>query len=141
MDNSYEPVRPRRVLVVDDSPDAADALAMLVRGWGHDVRVEYGGEQELRAALDFRPDVCLLDLSMPRMSGFDLAGRLRQDPRTAGAVLVAVSGWGDSETQRRARDAGFDAFLLKPSDLDALRGVLAASARSGTASAPSAGGG
>jgi two-component system, sensor histidine kinase len=118
----------RRVLVVDDNPDAADALATLLRGWGHDTRAAYGGEAGLRAAREFRPDVCLLDLGMPGLSGFELAERLRREPVTAGAVLVAVSGWGEPETRRRAREAEFDHFLLKPSNLQILRAILAGQA-------------
>ena len=118
------PSGPRRVLVVDDNQDAADALAMLVRTWGHDVRVAYSGEQGLQAARDFQPEVCLLDLGMPGMSGFELAARLREEPTTAGAVLTAVSGWGDHETRRRAIEAGFEHHLLKPSNIEMLRAIL-----------------
>jgi CheY-like chemotaxis protein len=121
------PYPARRVLVVDDNPDAADALAMLVRGWGHDARAAYGGEQGLRVASEFGPEVCLLDLGMPLMSGFELAARLRGEPAAASVVLVAVSGFGDPETRRRAHESGFHHFLLKPSDLDRLRAILAGS--------------
>jgi CheY-like chemotaxis protein len=110
--------------VVDDNHDSADSLAMLIRAWGHDVRVAYGGAPGLQLALDFRPQVCLLDLGMPGMNGLELASRLRREPATAGAVLVAVSGWGDANSRRQSRDAGFACHLLKPANLDALREVL-----------------
>jgi two-component system, sensor histidine kinase len=118
----------RRVLVADDNPDAADSLALLISAWGYDVRVAYSGDRALQSALEFRPDVCLLDLGMPGLTGFEVAERLRQEPRTAGAVLAAVTGWGDADTRRRVTAAGFDYHLLKPAPLDELQTILAGGA-------------
>jgi CheY-like chemotaxis protein len=128
MDTTHGPTG-RRVLVVDDNRDSADTLAMIVRSWGHDVRTGYSGQQGLREALQFLPETCLLDLGMPGMSGLELASRLRQEPTTAGAVLVAVSGWGDPESRQKAKKAGFDHHFLKPADLNALHEVLAGTPR------------
>ena len=116
---------PRRVLVVEDNKDAADGLAKLVRAWGYDTRVAYGGPQGLTLAFEFSPDVCLIDLGMPVLSGFELARFLRGDPRTAGILLAAVTGWSDEETRRKCREVGFDYHFTKPADIDELRNVLA----------------
>jgi signal transduction histidine kinase len=120
---------PRRVLVVDDNVDAALSLAILMRAKGHEASPVHEGAAVLEAARSFRPDVVLLDIGLPGdLSGYDLAPLLRQEPGFAGVLLVALTGYGQDEDRRRAHEAGFDAFLTKPADLDALD-VLLASAR------------
>jgi PAS domain S-box-containing protein len=113
-----------RVLIADDNHDAADTLAMLLEMNGNDVRTAYDGQDALRAAEEHRPDVILLDIGMPGMNGYDVARRLRERHETRGAVLVAMTGWGQEKDRRRSREAGFDHHLVKPVDLDALDALL-----------------
>ena len=114
---------PRRVLVVDDNIDAADSLGMLLQVRGDAVRVAYDGEEALVAEADFHPEVVLLDIGMPKLSGYDVARRLRE-LRGAGVFIVAITGWGQEEDRRRARDAGFDHHFTKPVDYAALLDVI-----------------
>lgn len=114
-----------RVLVVDDNEDAASSLAMLLALSGHEVAVEHSGPEALRQADGFLPHAVLCDLGMPGMSGHEFALRLRQDPRFAGTLLVALTGWGADEDQRRSRAAGFDAHLIKPASVDEVMALLA----------------
>jgi PAS domain S-box-containing protein len=114
----------RRILVVDDNRDAADSLAMLLQGAGHDVQVAYDGEQALQAAASMRPDLVLMDIGLPRLNGYDVARRLREQPWGSGIVLVALTGWGQEEDRRRSREAGFSLHLVKPLDPEALNDVL-----------------
>jgi len=113
-----------RVLIVDDNRDAADSLAMLVRLWGHDAQTAYDGEAGLEAARTFRPDLFVLDIGLPRMDGFELARRLRQQSEAGRAKLVAVSAYSGTEHERRAQEAGFDYCLVKPTDPNDLARLL-----------------
>jgi PAS domain S-box-containing protein len=117
---------PRRVLVVDDSPDAADSLALLLQLEGHQVRVAYDGQSALEQAEADPPDIAFLDLGMPNMDGFELVQRFRKSPRLQRVVLVAVTGWGQEEDRRRTRAAGFDDHLVKPVQPEALHALLSA---------------
>jgi two-component system, OmpR family, response regulator len=114
-----------RVLCVDDFRDAADTLGTLLKIYGCDVRVCYDGPAALQIAPLFRPDVCVLDLSMPGMTGDELARRLRAMPLRPMPRLVAVTALGDREARERTRMAGFDAHLVKPVDPDALANMVA----------------
>ena len=114
-----------RVLVVDDNVDAADALAMHLETAGHAVQAVYGGAAALAAARELRPELVLCDIGMPEVDGHAVARALRGDPRLAGAMLVALTGWGSEEDRRRTRDTGFDEHLVKPVDLEALDTLLA----------------
>ncbi|HUQ29468.1 MAG TPA: response regulator [Usitatibacter sp.] len=113
----------RRVLVVDDNADAADSLAMLLQVRGDEVRVAYDGEEALVAELDFQPQVVLLDIGMPKLSGYEVARRIR-DARGPGVLIVAITGWGQDEDRQRAREAGFDHHFTKPVDYAALLEVI-----------------
>jgi CheY-like chemotaxis protein len=104
------------VLVVDDNPDAAESLALVLRTAGHEARVAWNGLDALAAAREARPDVVLLDLGMPCMNGYEAAHRFREDPAIGSAVLYAVTGWGSDEDRRRTREAGFACHLVKPVD-------------------------
>jgi signal transduction histidine kinase/CheY-like chemotaxis protein len=115
----------RRVLIVEDNRDAADSLRMLLELAGHEVAVAYTGAEGLRAAQARRPDVVLCDLGLPGLSGFEVARALRQGADTAGVRLIAVSGYGRDEDQRRAREAGFDEVLVKPVSPAVLERLLA----------------
>ena len=110
----------RRVLVVEDNPDGANTLARLLRVCGHDVRTAIDGPTALEAAGAFRPDVVLLDIGLPGMSGHEVAAQLRRLPGLASALLLAVTGYGQAEDRDRSRQAGFDAHWTKPIDHDAL---------------------
>jgi CheY-like chemotaxis protein len=104
----------RRVLIVDDNVDAANALAALLRQERHTVEVSHSGAAALEVARTFQPQVALVDLGMPGMNGFEVAERLRA--ALDGVVLVAVSGYSGDESRRRARAAGFDEYVVKPFD-------------------------
>ncbi|HET9369873.1 MAG TPA: response regulator [Vicinamibacterales bacterium] len=103
-----------RVLVVDDNRDAADALGLLIQLHGHDVRIAYDGPQALEAGPAFDPHVVLLDLGMPDLDGFETARQMRLAPWGRRAMVVALTGWGQSEDRRRTSEAGFDLHLVKP---------------------------
>jgi PAS domain S-box-containing protein len=114
----------RRILVVDDSVDAADSLAAYLRMQGHEVRIANDGPAALDAAQAFRPEVVLLDIGLPRIDGYEVARRLRKEAGSTKVLLVAVTGYGQEEDRRRAQEAGFDALLVKPADLSALQRLL-----------------
>jgi PAS domain S-box-containing protein len=114
-----------RVLVVDDNLDAANALKMLVEEAGHLVRMAYTGPTALAAALDYRPDVMLLDIGLPELDGFEVAKRIRQDPLLRDILLVAVTGYRQATDRQRGLEAGFDHYLVKPADFETLRQILA----------------
>ncbi len=113
-----------RVLVVDDSRDAARTLAMLLGRKGHRVAVAHDGPQALEAARADPPDVVLLDIGLPRMDGFEVAARLRAEPATREAYLVAMTGFGQEDARRRSQEVGFDCHLVKPVDPEALDEIL-----------------
>jgi PAS domain S-box-containing protein len=106
----------RRVLVVDDNVDAAESLALLLRAVGHEVRTAHDGLEALREAEAHRPEVVLLDIGLPRLDGYEVARRLRQQEGLRGALVVALTGYGQEEDRRRAAAAGFDVHLVKPAD-------------------------
>lgn len=114
----------RRVLVVDDNRDAAESLAMLLQMVGHDVRVAGDGPTALATAAEFRPDLVLLDIGLPGMSGYEVAGRLRAVCSKDRLVIAAVTGYGQDEDRLRAHAAGFDHHLTKPVDFARLQSVI-----------------
>jgi len=109
-----------RILVVDDNRDAAQSLVAMLRLMGAEVQEAHDGPQALRLAESFRPEVVLLDIGMPGMSGLEVARRMRALPWGAGIMLVAQTGWGQEQDRERARAAGFDVHLTKPIDYTAL---------------------
>ncbi|QGZ66157.1 ATP-binding protein [Paraburkholderia acidisoli] len=117
-------IRSRRVLVVDDNRDAADSLSMLLGVLGHTPEVAYGALEAIERAQTFLPEVALLDIGLPGMNGYELAGKLREIPHLEGVRLVAVTGYGQPEDYQRTREAGFDEHLVKPIDHDALQRSL-----------------
>lgn len=118
-------VRGLRILVVDDNADAADTLAMLLQASGHQVYVEYDGPPAVERARREQPQVLILDIGLPGMDGYELARRLRLIPGLRGAVLIAVTGYGQPEDRARSAAAGFDHHLVKPIDPDQLDILLA----------------
>jgi PAS domain S-box-containing protein len=114
-----------KVLVVEDNPDAAQALAELLELWGHEVAVAVDGTAALRTVESFRPDVVLMDIGLPGMDGYELARRLRERPDLRGARFIALTGYGQEADRRRSAEAGFDDHLTKPADPGLLRELLA----------------
>jgi CheY-like chemotaxis protein len=117
--------RARRILIVDDNRDSADSLAVLLRILGHEVRQAYDGLEGFAAALEFLPDVLLLDIGLPGMNGYEVAKRIRSENGLRSVRIVAVSGYGSDEDRQRARAAGFDDYLVKPLELASLESILA----------------
>ncbi|AGA25175.1 hybrid sensor histidine kinase/response regulator [Singulisphaera acidiphila] len=117
---------PRRVLVVDDHKDSALSLARVLRHWGHDVRVVHEGASAIEEAGTYPFDLVLLDIGLPGMDGYQVAGHLREltGAGVTGPVLVALTGYGQEEDLRRAWRAGFDLHMVKPVSLDDLRQLL-----------------
>jgi len=113
-----------RVLVVDDNLDAVETLAMLIALWGHDVRSAGDGPTAVETAAAHRPDVVLLDISLPGMNGYEVAERLRARPELAQTVLVAMTGYGQAEDKSQTRRAGFTLHLVKPVEPDVLQKLL-----------------
>ena len=114
-----------KVMVVDDNVDAAETLSMLLDAAGHEVEVEHDSRRALERARTAPPDVFLLDIGLPEIDGNELARRLHAQPETAGSVLIAVSGYGQEQDKRAAREAGFRHHLVKPVDFDQLAELLA----------------
>jgi CheY-like chemotaxis protein len=112
----------RRILVVDDNIDAAEALAELLREYGHNVRTAHGAGSGINEALRMRPEIVLLDISMPDADGYEVARRLRTD--LSGAILVALTGYGERRHRQKSREAGFDHHLTKPVDMHELEKLL-----------------
>lgn len=112
-----------RVLVVDDSVDAADTLAALLRIWGHEVFTAHDGGQALSAARTHRPDVVLLDIGLPDLDGYAVAAQLRAEG-LGGRLLVALTGYAADQHGDRVKESGFDGHLLKPIDPAALQRLL-----------------
>ena len=132
-----------RVLIVEDDPDTADAIRTVLAHWGHEVWIARDGATGIDLAARFRPDVAMIDLSLPDIDGFEIARQIRNHPGRAAPVLVAATGFDTRAVRLAAGEVGFDHFLTKPFDLKKLRAVLTAwDAKSGTpADPPSAGAG
>ncbi len=113
-----------RILVVDDNRDATDSLALLLEMHGHDVISAYEGRAVLDLAAREKPSVVLLDIGLPDVDGFEIARRLRADPRTAHMVLVALTGYGQAEDLENSRRAGFDHHLVKPAAVDRILALV-----------------
>jgi PAS domain S-box-containing protein len=113
------------IMVVDDNVDAAEMLGLLLEASGHRVSIEHDPLRALERARAEAPQVCLLDIGLPGIDGYELARRLRAQPVTRHALLVAITGYGQDSDRRLAMEAGFDRHLVKPIDLDALQDALA----------------
>ena len=114
----------RRILVVDDNEDAAELLAATLELMGHHTVVAHDGPGALRAVASFAPEIAMLDIGLPVMDGYELARRLRDEPRLGGTRLVAVTGYGQEADRQRSQAAGFDAHLVKPIDVAQLPLVI-----------------
>ena len=117
----------RRILVVDDNRDSAQSLAMLLKLTKNDVHLAYDGEEALAASAQWRPEVVLLDIGLPKLNGYEVARRIRGQAWGKDLVLVALTGWGQDEDRRQSSEAGFDGHLVKPVEHAALMKLLAES--------------
>jgi len=126
--HAEEPAAGLRILVVDDNEDAAEMLYEALGAKGHQVRVAYDGPSAVRVAEAFTPDVAFLDIGLPVMDGYELAGRLRQLPGLATLRLVALTGYGQDSDRQKSREAGFDHHLVKPIDFEAMETILSSAA-------------
>jgi len=113
-----------RILAVDDNVHMAKGLASILRMWGHNVRTAHDGAAALEVATQFSPEVVLLDLSLPRVDGLEVARRLLQRPERSPALMVSMSGFGQEDTRKHSNEAGFHHHLTKPFDMNVLRGLL-----------------
>jgi PAS domain S-box-containing protein len=118
-----------RILVVDDNRDSAATLSMLLRILGNDVRIAHDGVEAIGEATEFRPDVVLLDIGLPKMNGYEVARRVRSEPWGRRMVLIALTGWGQDRDRQLSREAGFDHHFVKPVDPAALTKLLASVAQ------------
>ncbi len=125
---SAEPVRPRRILVIEDNLDAAETLREMLEMRGHLVEVTHDGRRGIEKARAFRPDVVLCDIGLPEMDGYAVARAIRSDASVASTVLVALTGYALPDDQRRAAEAGFDAHVAKPASIEQILGVVSAGA-------------
>lgn len=115
----------RRILLVDDNVDLAESLATLMKRYGHEVQIAHDGPTALEAAKKYQPEVVFIDIGLPRMSGHDVARKLRTQPGSEKVLLVAMSGWGTEKDRRLAHEAGFDEHLVKPFSSEVLNKLVA----------------
>jgi PAS domain S-box-containing protein len=123
---SVEPATPRRILIVDDNPDSARSLAIIESRQGHKTWTALNGPDALAIATEFLPDVVLLDIGLPGMTGLEVAQQIRAIPALQNVLVIGMSGYGRSEDFSEAKRAGFDRYLVKPLDLDELHRLLRA---------------
>jgi PAS domain S-box-containing protein len=116
-----------RILVVDDNKDSADSVGMLLQLKGNDMRTAHDGLEAVEVAETFRPELVLLDIGLPKLNGYEVARRIRQQPWGRDVILVALTGWGQDEDRRRSQKAGFNFHIVKPMELAALEELLAGS--------------
>ncbi len=116
---------PLRVLVVDDNEDTVFSLSMLLRASGHDVRIAHDGLAAVQAAIDYRPDVVLLDIGLPGLTGYEVAKRIRQHPDLKHVMLIALTGYGQDSDRETSLEAGFNHHLVKPARFEQLQQILA----------------
>lgn len=114
----------RRILVVDDNPDALESLSRLVTLMGNEVRLARDGREAIEVGREFKPEVVLMDIGMPNLNGYDAARQMRQERWGQEASLIATTGWGQDEDRRSSDDAGFNQHLVKPISLAALNAVF-----------------
>jgi PAS domain S-box-containing protein len=125
---AFDTVQPNtvssRILVVDDNQDAATSLAMLLKRLGYDVCLAHDGLEAVEVATSVHPQIVLLDIGLPKLNGYDAGRLIREKCPDRNLVLVALTGWGQSDDRRRSEEAGFDAHLVKPVDISALMNIL-----------------
>jgi CheY-like chemotaxis protein len=112
-------------LIVDDNRDSADSLSMMLKIRGNATRTAYDGEAAVTTAREYRPDVILLDIGLPKLNGYEACRRIRQQPGGKSPIIIAQTGWGQDEDRQRTLESGFDYHLVKPVDPQALMELLA----------------
>ena len=122
--SSASGVTSRRILVVDDSIDGAEAMALLLKYDGHDARTAHDGHAAVTEARAFLPEVVFLDIGLPGKDGYDVARELRAEPSLNGVVLIALTGWGTEEDLRKSKEAGFDHHFVKPVEPEIIEAML-----------------
>ncbi|HZG23299.1 MAG TPA: response regulator, partial [Chitinophagaceae bacterium] len=113
----------KKILLVDDNTDAADMMELLLKKKGYEIRKAYNGETAIVSAMEFNPEIVLLDLGLPDISGYDVLRTLQEKPGKR--AYIALSGWGQEEDLSRSKQAGFDHHLVKPIDIHSLTEILA----------------
>ena len=122
--NLTRPTAHLRILVADDNVDSAEILTMLLTLQGYDTKTTHDGDAALDVAATFRPDVILLDIGMPKLNGYEVCRRIRQQAWGKSMMVIAMTGWGQEDDKRKSQAAGFDFHLVKPVDLDVLFKLL-----------------
>src|SRR5450755_1634032 len=108
----------KKILVVDDDPDAAELVSGLLELQGHEVRSAHTSREAIAIAQEFQPDIAFLDIGLPTMDGFELAAALAMLPELRDCRLIAITGYDDADDRRRSKQAGFEAHLVKPIAMD-----------------------
>lgn len=118
------PTALRQVLVVDDNLDGAQSLGFVLQGMGHEVSFAHDGEQAIAVARERRPQVAVVDIGLPKLNGYDVARAIRREAWGSQMVLIALTGWGNSDDKRRAHEAGFNFHLTKPANPDQINAII-----------------
>ena len=122
---TLKPAKQRfRILVVDDNHDSALSLAMMLSIMGHETRTAHDGESAVATAESFRPEVVLLDIGLPKLNGYEVAQRIRENAWGASMFLIAVTGWGQEEDRQRSSEVGLNVHMVKPVEPAALERLL-----------------
>jgi len=119
-----KPEPKRRILIADDNRDVAESCQIMLQILGHEVEKAFDGVEALEKAEQFRPDLIVLDIGMPKLNGLETARRLREQPWARDTILIAMTGWGGDEDKRESAEAGFNVHLVKPVDGMAIQGIL-----------------
>jgi CheY-like chemotaxis protein len=112
------------ILIIDDNTDAAKTTQILLELYGHKIEIAPDGPSGIELARTFKPDVILLDIGLPGMNGYEVAVHLRQSVETKDVLLIALSGYGQAEDIRKAKESGFDDYLVKPADIEKLQTLI-----------------
>jgi len=115
---------PMRVLVVDDNVDSAKTMGWMMEMFGNQVHLAYTGPEALKEAQDFKPQLVLMDIGLPGINGYEVCQTMRRMPELEDAVIVAQTGWGEREHKEMSKEAGFDHYLVKPVDMNALKKLV-----------------
>ncbi|HJU43603.1 MAG TPA: response regulator [Vicinamibacterales bacterium] len=121
----HSPAQRFKILVVDDNHDSALSMAMMLSIMGHDTRTAHDGESAVATAETFRPDVVLLDIGLPKLNGYEVAQRIREQAWGESMYLIAVTGWGQDEDRQRSSEVGLNQHMVKPVEPAALEKLLA----------------